>query len=84
MGNYNKEILMQGYVFIDLSERGRGREGGKEEERERQTDIDVRVKHGSVASCSCPDQGSKCNQDMCLLQELNPKPFGAWDKTPTN
>ena len=44
-------ILTQGYVFIDLREKGRG--GG----RERAKHWCERERHWSIASCSYPDRG---------------------------
>ena len=55
------------FSFIDSRKRGR------KERRER--NINVREKHGSVASCPCPDWGPNRNQGMWLDRESNLQPF---------
>ena len=46
-------------MFLDFRERKEGGAGG-------QRNMDVRERHQSVASRTCPDQGSNCNLGMCL------------------
>ena len=64
-------------MYIDL--RKREMERGREREKN-----NVRAKHRSVASYTCPDQGSNPSLLMCPDQESNLQPFGVQDDAPTN
>ena len=73
--NWETELFFYPHVWTCLLilERGEGRE------RERERDINVREKHGSVASCTCPNWGLNLQPWHLSWLGIEAMTFSLWD-----